>query len=59
MTAPYTTERGDELAAFRDQVEDVVGLFPSYWKEGPMNHTLYAAAVRGIIRGDIPTPPSE
>jgi len=59
MVIPYTSERGDKLNIFRDNVEEVVAQFDPRWHSGPMNHTLYAAAVRGLIRGDIPTPPSE
>ena len=54
--ATYTTDRGQKLDVFRDHVEEVVDEFQEYWKDGPMNYVLYAAAVRGIIRGDIPTP---
>ena len=56
MAAPYTTERGEKLDVFRDLVETTALLFNTTWRKGPMNHTLYAAIARGIIRGDIPTP---
>ena len=56
MTYPYTTERGEKLATFRDVVEDAADAFPDDWRSGPANNGLYAAIVRGVVRGDIPTP---
>ena len=55
----YTTERGQKLDTFRDNVETVVLDFREAWRRGPVNHTLYAAVIRGLISGEIPMPPSE
>ena len=59
MPVTYTTQRGQLLDTFRDNVETVVLTYREEWRSGPVNHTLYAAVIRGFINGEIPIPPAE
>lgn len=55
----YPTDRGKVLKQFRESVREKIKDFPTYWKCGPVRHTLYAAVIKGLIKGNLPQPPPE